>query len=49
MKWAVAEGAHEVPAVEMSCFEPETEGCGASRGRPFAIAVVSAGEEARQG
>ena len=46
---AVAEGTHEIPAVVMSYFDPETEGYGVSRGRPFTITVVPAGEEARQG
>lgn len=44
---AVAEGTREVPAVEMSYFDPETGEYGVSRGQPFTITVVPAGEEAR--
>ena len=40
---AAAEGTRDIPAVEMSWFDPETEGYGVSRGQPFTITVVSAG------
>ena len=44
---AMEEGAWEVPAVEMSYFDPEAAEYGVSRGQPFAVTVVPAGEEAR--
>ncbi len=44
---AVEEGTWEVPAVEMSYFDPEAAEYGTSRGQPFTITVVPAGEEAR--
>ena len=44
---AVGEGTWEVPAVEMSYFDPEAAEYGTSRGQPFTITVVPAGEEAR--
>ncbi len=43
---AVAEGTGEIPAVEMSFFDPETESYGVSRGRPFRILVHPAGDGA---
>lgn len=45
----VVPGTYEMPAVEMSWFDPETEAYGVSRGQPFTITVVPAGEEGRQG
>lgn len=44
---AVAEGTYEIPAVEMSYFDPEAGAYGTSRGQPFTVTVVFAGEEAR--
>lgn len=44
---AVAPGTYEIPAVVMSFFDPETGAYGVSRGQPFTITVVSAGEEVR--
>ncbi len=44
---AVEEGSWKVPAVEMSYFDPEAAEYGTSRGQPFTITVVPAGEEAR--
>jgi len=44
---AVVPGTYEIPAVEMSWFDPEREAYGVSRGQPFTITVVSAGEEGR--
>ena len=41
---AVAPGTHEIPAVVMSFFDPETGAYGVSRGQPFTITVVSAGD-----
>lgn len=37
---AVVPGTYEIPAVEMSGFDPATEGYGVSRGQPFTITVV---------
>ncbi len=42
---AVAPGTYEIPAVSMSFFDPETGAYGVSRGQPFTITVVSAGDE----
>ena len=46
---AVAEGTRDIPAVEMSWFDPEAQAYRVSRGEPFTITVVSAGEEGQQG
>lgn len=46
---AVVPGTYEIPAVEMSWFDPEAQAYGVSRGQPFTITVVSAGGEGWQG
>ncbi len=44
---ARAEGSYEIPAVEMSYFDAESESYGTSRGQPFVITVVPAGNGVR--
>ena len=44
---ATTPGRYEIPAVEMSYFDPATESYGTTRSHPFTITVVPAGEEAR--
>ena len=40
---AVAPGEYEVPAVEMSFFDPGTESSGTTRSHPLTVTVVPAG------
>ncbi len=44
---AIAPGEYEIPAVEMSFFDPATESYGTTRTHPFTVTVVPAGAEAR--
>ena len=44
---ARAAGSYEIPAVEMSYFDAESESYGTSRGQPFVITVVPAGNGVR--
>ena len=44
---AVTPGRYEIPAVEMSFFDPEFESYGTTRSHPFTVTVVPAGAEAR--
>ncbi len=40
---AATPGRYEIPAVEMSFFDPETESYGTTRSHPFTVTVVPAG------
>lgn len=44
---ATTPGRYEIPAVEMSYFDPATESYGTTRSHPLTITVVPAGAEAR--
>jgi len=44
---AVAPGEYEIPAVEMSFFDPGTESYGTTRSHPLTVTVVPAGPEGR--
>ncbi len=44
---AVAPGEYEIPAVEMSFFDAESESYGTTRSHPLTVSVVAAGAEGR--